>query len=93
MTFFVCMQFLTSLRIVCLSQCCFLQTIVSRETDPVESNVVSIGSIEGGDAFNVIPTSVQINGTMRCRIDFLFLFSSNLSFVQQIALNLCSKLS
>lgn len=45
--------------------CFVLQTLVSRETDPLGSNVVSIGVVEGGNAFNVIPKSVQIKGTMR----------------------------
>jgi len=42
-----------------------LQTIVSRETDPWESAVVSIARIEAGNASNVIPGSAQIDGTYR----------------------------
>ena len=42
-----------------------LQTIVSRNTDPVEAAVVSVTSIHGGDFFNVIPDSVTMKGTLR----------------------------
>ena len=42
-----------------------LQTIVSRETNPFEPTVVSVGSIHGGDAFNVIPERVRMTGTIR----------------------------
>ncbi|MBN1977655.1 MAG: amidohydrolase [Anaerolineae bacterium] len=42
-----------------------LQTIVSRNVDPLETAVVSVGSIHGGDAFNVIPPQVELNGTIR----------------------------
>jgi amidohydrolase len=42
-----------------------LQTIVSREVSPLDSAVVTIGTIHGGDAFNVIPSSVRLTGTAR----------------------------
>jgi amidohydrolase len=42
-----------------------LQTIVSRETDPFEPTVVTVGSIHGGEAFNVIPETVRMTGTLR----------------------------
>ncbi|XP_009613546.1 IAA-amino acid hydrolase ILR1-like 2 [Nicotiana tomentosiformis] len=42
-----------------------LQSIVSRETDPLESQVVSVAMIEGGHAFNIIPESATISGTYR----------------------------
>jgi amidohydrolase len=43
-----------------------LQSIVSRTVDPVESAVVSITSFHtGGDAFNVIPQTLHIKGTVR----------------------------
>jgi amidohydrolase len=41
------------------------QTIVSRRVDPFETAVVSITSIHGGDAFNVIPDRVRLRGTIR----------------------------
>ncbi len=42
-----------------------LQTIVAREVSPLQPAVVTIGSIHGGDAFNVIPGEVTLTGTIR----------------------------
>ncbi len=42
-----------------------LQTIVSRELDPLEPGVVSVTTIHGGEAFNVIPQDVRLTGTLR----------------------------
>ncbi|KAK1421517.1 hypothetical protein QVD17_23920 [Tagetes erecta] len=42
-----------------------LQQIVSRETDPLEPRVVTVGQIHGGVAHNVIPEMVEISGTYR----------------------------
>jgi amidohydrolase len=42
-----------------------LQTIVSRNVAPLETAVVSVTSIHGGTAFNVIPPEVQLAGTLR----------------------------
>ncbi|KAE8666175.1 IAA-amino acid hydrolase ILR1 [Hibiscus syriacus] len=42
-----------------------LQQIVSRETDPLEAMLVTVGSIEGGRAGNIIPESVTFTGTFR----------------------------
>ncbi|WOK94638.1 IAA-amino acid hydrolase ILR1-like 3 isoform X1 [Canna indica] len=42
-----------------------LQLLVSRETDPLDSKVVSIGFIKAGEAYNVIPDSVTFGGTFR----------------------------
>jgi IAA-amino acid hydrolase len=42
-----------------------LQTIVSRETNPFVPTVVTVGSIHGGDAMNVIPEEVRMSGTFR----------------------------
>jgi amidohydrolase len=42
-----------------------LQTIVSRETKPVNPTVVSIGKIHGGSAYNIIPDEVELEGTIR----------------------------
>jgi len=44
---------------------CELQTIISREVDPLQSGVVSITAVHGGEAFNVIPPSVEMWGTLR----------------------------
>ena len=42
-----------------------LQTIVSRNVKPLESAVLSITSIHGGTAFNIIPPEVELKGTIR----------------------------
>jgi len=42
-----------------------LQTIVSRNINPVETGVVSVTAINGGTAFNVIPEEVTLKGTFR----------------------------
>jgi amidohydrolase len=42
-----------------------LQQFVSRETDPTDSAVVTVGKIAGGTATNIIPDRVAIEGTLR----------------------------
>eukprot|EP01018_Ginkgo_biloba_P022750 Gb_16633 [translate_table: standard] len=42
-----------------------LQHLVSREVNPLDSQVVSVTTFNGGSAFNVIPHSVTIGGTFR----------------------------
>ncbi|KDO58672.1 hypothetical protein CISIN_1g013076mg [Citrus sinensis] len=42
-----------------------LQHLVSREADPLDSQVVTVAKFQGGGAFNVIPDSVLIGGTFR----------------------------
>lgn len=42
-----------------------LQSIVSRNIAPVQTAVVSVTSIHGGTAFNVIPQDVTMQGTIR----------------------------
>ncbi len=42
-----------------------LQTIVSRNVDPREMAVISVGAIHGGDAPNVIPGTVELRCTVR----------------------------
>jgi amidohydrolase len=42
-----------------------LHGIVSRRVNPFESAVVTVGSIHGGQANNVIPDSVTLSGTIR----------------------------
>jgi len=42
-----------------------VQSVISREKDPAEFGVVSIGAIRGGTAPNIIPDSVQLFGTIR----------------------------
>jgi amidohydrolase len=45
-----------------------LQTIVSRRIDPGAAAIVTIGSIHGGSAPNVIPELVQLTGTLRAML-------------------------
>ncbi|KAL7191214.1 hypothetical protein ACSBR2_023311 [Camellia fascicularis] len=42
-----------------------LQHLVSREADPLDSQVVTVAKFQGSGAFNVIPDSVTIGGTFR----------------------------
>ncbi|MCP6134674.1 amidohydrolase, partial [Klebsiella pneumoniae] len=42
-----------------------LQTLVSRETDPMDNAVVSTCVFQAGDAFNVIPDTALLKGTVR----------------------------
>ncbi|WP_020007571.1 M20 metallopeptidase family protein [Salinicoccus albus] len=42
-----------------------LQSIVSRTVDPLKSAVVTVGKFNSGSAFNIIPGTVEIEGTVR----------------------------
>ena len=42
-----------------------LQTVVARNVDPVAPAVVTVGSVHGGSAPNVIPDEVLLRGTLR----------------------------
>jgi amidohydrolase len=42
-----------------------LQKIVSRTLDPFQPGVVTVGSIHGGSATNIIPDEVKLEGTIR----------------------------
>jgi hippurate hydrolase len=42
-----------------------LQSIVSREMDPLKSLVITVASTHGGEASNVIANSVKMTGTVR----------------------------
>jgi hippurate hydrolase len=46
-----------------------LQTIVSREVRPIDSAVVTVGSIHGGAKHNVIPDEVKLQVTVRSYTD------------------------
>ncbi|AOV08004.1 M20 metallopeptidase family protein [Sporosarcina ureilytica] len=41
------------------------QAIVSRQINPVDPSVISIGKIEGGTNYNIIPSTVTLSGSMR----------------------------
>ena len=42
-----------------------LQSVVSRNVPPLHTAVVSVTMVHGGDAFNVIPPDVRLQGTIR----------------------------
>jgi len=42
-----------------------LQTVVSREVQPMHPAVVTVGAIQGGTTYNIIPDSCLIKGTVR----------------------------
>ncbi|MBN1148050.1 MAG: amidohydrolase [Anaerolineales bacterium] len=42
-----------------------LQSIVSRNVAPLQTAVISVATIHGGEAFNVIPPQVEMQGTIR----------------------------
>lgn len=46
-----------------------LQTIVSRETEPIEPCVVTVGAIHGGSKHNIIPDEVKLQLTLRSYSD------------------------
>ena len=41
------------------------QTVISREKDPFQFGVFTVGSIQGGTAGNIIPETVDLRGTIR----------------------------
>ena len=43
-----------------------LQTLVSRETPPLSTAVLSLTTFKAGTAFNIIPDAVEMTGTLRC---------------------------
>lgn len=44
---------------------CQLQSIVSRELDPTEPAILSVGRVQGGTAYNAIAPEVVMRGTVR----------------------------
>jgi amidohydrolase len=42
-----------------------LQTIGSRNVNPIDSSVITVGFMKGGSAFNVIPDELHLGGTVR----------------------------
>ena len=43
-----------------------LQTLVSRECNGTDTAVLTIGSIHGGEVYNIIPDQVELQGAIRC---------------------------
>ncbi|MER9560137.1 M20 aminoacylase family protein [Mesorhizobium sp. M0323] len=48
-----------------------LQTLVSRNTDPTESLVISVTKLNAGTAYNIIPESAELSGTARTLLSSL----------------------
>ena len=70
-----------------------LQTIISRNLDPLDSGVISITTVHGGEAHNVIPETVQLSGTIRALTNerFAWLRDRVVAMTDQIAsANECS---
>ena len=65
-----------------------LQTLISRQLDPFEKAVLSLTKIEGGSAFNVIPDTVQIGGTLRSTNNFTR--EIMLSKIKNVVTNACA---
>ncbi len=63
-----------------------LQTIISRNTDPLDSAVVTIGGIHGGEAPNVICKEVKFCGTVRA------LKESSRLFTKQRVIDICKSI-
>jgi len=42
-----------------------IQSVVSRDTDPLKPLVLSFGTINGGTVYNIIPQEVKLTGTVR----------------------------
>ncbi len=42
-----------------------IQSIISRQINPIDAGVISIGQLNGGSNYNIIPNEVEITGTFR----------------------------
>ena len=62
-----------------------LQTIVSRETSPIDAAVVTVGQIHGGTKRNIIPPEVKMDLTVRSYTDETR--ERTLGSIRRIALN------
>lgn len=61
-----------------------LQKIISREINPLDQAVLTIGKINGGEAFNIVTEKVTMNG------DFRTLTKENRQFITRRMEELCS---
>jgi amidohydrolase len=60
------MPHLSNDPVICLAHMVTaLQTVVSRSSDPFKELVVSVTRLQAGSAFNIIPMSAWMNGTVR----------------------------
>lgn len=51
--------------LVCAHILIALQTLVAREIDPIETAVVTVGTMHAGTAHNIIPQTAKLTGTVR----------------------------
>ena len=66
-----------------------LQPIISRNISPLESGVISVTQIASGDAFNVIPASAVVKGTIRAlNVDMLMSLRNKFEHVVNSTSNL-----
>ena len=42
-----------------------IQSIISRQINPIDAGVISIGQLKGGSNYNIIPNEVEVTGTFR----------------------------
>jgi amidohydrolase len=42
-----------------------IQSIIARQINPIDAGVISIGKLNGGSNYNIIPNEVEITGTFR----------------------------
>jgi len=64
-----------------------LNTIVSRNVDPIEQAVVSLGTFKAGDTFNIIPDTAILHGTVRSFAESMRTLLFN--HAEQITAGLC----
>ena len=65
-----------------------LQTVISRETSPMEPAVLTVGTIQGGTRWNVLPEYASISGTTRFYSDEL---RENIPIqMERVAKNVCA---
>ena len=65
-----------------------LQSLISRQLDPFKNAVLSLTKIEGGSAFNVIPDTVTIGGTLRSTNTIIR--DDMLKKIKKVALSACA---
>ncbi|WP_250475184.1 M20 aminoacylase family protein [Caballeronia sp. GAFFF1] len=65
-----------------------LQTLISRRVNPLDSAVLTVGKIEAGTSFNVIPDKAIIHGT--CRTLGKTLSEDTVAGIQRVAQNVAA---
>ena len=80
---------ITADPVICAAQLIIaLQTIVSRNVNPLDSAVLSVTKMQGSDAFNIIPGQAFIAGTVRTyKVEVRDLIEKRL---QEISESLCT---